>query len=201
MASAAALSLSMMTLFDQLNGPSWIWSIGYALIIGIWEGIILGGIQSVILTQLIPNLSIKKWVQWTVVATTLCWVLGIIPSTIAQYLIVESVAHTGPSPIILILLGTIMGIFLGAILGWFQTKELAHHTPKSRLWIGGNIIGWAFAMAIIMGSTTLPTASTSVHLIGITAGLSGLAGGLAAGMITGVFAIKLFQFTHTLSGR
>jgi hypothetical protein len=65
------------------------------------------------------------------------------------------------------------------------------------LWIPANALGWAVGMVFIFLGASWPDASTGWPLILLAGGLSGIAGGLSVGVVTGFFLLRIARSAPT----
>jgi len=156
------------------------------LFAGLIEGFILGTLQWKVLQLKFPNISYRKWTKVTIMVAMIGWFIG----TVSSLYLVEIEEISGGAlaePIIsmTLLYASILGLFLGALFGYFQWlvfKQYALHTAK---WIWANALGWAIAMALIFFFATLPDANTSTLTILVYGIIGGVFAGLSVGAITG----------------
>ncbi len=183
-ALAAILAVLGMRWEDQLpNLPLWLLPLFLALLSGSMEGAIVGRLQWTVLRELYPRIRAYSWTGVTVLAAVTAWLLGLLPSTLMS---APGVEMEEPSDPLMIGMGALMGLFLGALFGFFQRSLLRQVVRRSYLWILANAGGWMVGMALIFAAAGWVGAGWPIWLIGIVAGLSGLLAGFSVGIATGM---------------
>jgi hypothetical protein len=163
---------------------------------GSLEGHLLGWFQARVLRELIPGLSVRRWVGLTVLIAFLGWLAGMLPST----LIVDTArapAATGPdldqSPGAFLALAAGAGLFVGALFGWLQWVELRRHVRRAGRWVLANAIGWAVALTWIYVAAPWPDAETPTGVVIASGLVGGTLAGLSLGLVTGLFLQRLLS--------
>lgn len=143
---------------------------------GTWEGLCLGLAQSLVLA----GAGISR-VRWTL-ATAACAVAGYGLSLAAGAGAGQGGDGAAPALWLLVLAGAGSGLVLGPLMAAAQVWAACGALPWRR-WVAGNAVGWAWAMAVILGAATtvggdwpLPAVAAAGLLAG---GLAGLGLGLA----------------------
>ncbi|HYK04108.1 MAG TPA: hypothetical protein VE974_20310 [Thermoanaerobaculia bacterium] len=166
------------------------------LAIGAYEGAIVGAAQWLVLRRLLPSLRAKEWVWATMAGAVVAWMLGRIPSALADWESVSGgVGQPAPSLTTVVLLSAAAGAALGAILGVAQWIVLRRHVPHAGAWIAANVLAWATGMPLIFVAADLPGPHASMWSIAalllVTVGLAGA----VVGGIEGVFLRRLLGTT------
>ncbi len=178
--------------FSQLyvDGPAW-WQRTMVLLLmiiaGSIEGTLVGYFQWRVLSLKFSKLAARRWIQLTIAAAVVAWLLGMLPSTLASGAETGSDASFDPQTWMMVLMGMGMGLVLGPLFGFFQWLELRRHAQKSHLWIWANLLGWMGGLAFIFLGASLPSLQTPIWGIILSAIAGGLTGGLTVGIITGWF--------------
>jgi hypothetical protein len=164
------------------------------LVIGAYEGAIAGTAQWLVLRRLLPALRAQNWIGATVAGAVIAWMLGRLPTALADWKSVSGgVGQTAPSASEIFLLSAAAGAALGLILGAAQWVVLRGHVRRAGLWIGGNALAWAAGMPLIFLAAGIPAPHTSVLEIGalvlVTVGVTGA----VVGAIEGVFLRLLLR--------
>jgi len=148
------------------------------LAIGAYEGAIVGVAQWLVLRRRLPSLRAKSWIAATVMGAVVAWMLGRIPSALADWESVSGgVGQPAPSLLMIVGLSAAAGAALGVILGAAQWFVLREHVRRARMWIAANALAWAAAMPLIFIAAGIPGPHASVASIGalllVTVGLAG----------------------------
>ena len=164
------------------------------LVIGAYEGAIVGAAQWLVLRRVLPSLRARQWIVATVAGALIAWTLGRIPSALADWESVSGGAgQPAPGASTIVLLSAAAGAALGLILGAAQWVVLRGHVRRAGLWIGANALAWAAGMPLIFVAAGLPAPHTSALAIGalvlITVGVTGA----VVGAIEGAFLRLLLR--------
>lgn len=127
----------------------------------------------------------------------IAWILGVIPSTIANLIDASSQSESPSSPQIstsmVLLAAAGMGMCLGAILAVPQWFVWRWHVRHAGWWIVGNAAAWMFGMVVVFAGTGAVSESfRTATIIGIVAA-SCLAGGLTVGAVHGLVLVRLIS--------
>ena len=158
------------------------------LVIGAYEGAIIGAAQWLVLRRLLPSVGAKRWIGATVAGAVIAWMLGRIPSALADWTNVSGGAgQREPGPAMLIVLSAAAGALLGSILGVAQWVVLRRHVRRAGLWIGANVLAWAAGMPLIFLAAGLPEAHASMLSVAALLLVTVAVAGAVVGAIEGVF--------------
>lgn len=179
-----------------------------AVVLGaFFEGAIVGLVQWYVLRSALPYLERSTWVSMTAAGAGIAWLFGIIPSTLVavSQLLAPPAAATPPpaepGQSTIFLAAALMGLVLGAALGYPQYLALARHVHGAGWWIPINAAAWAPAMVIVFaGIDLLPAGGISLASIAIIAGTTLLAGAVA-GAIHGAALVQLVRHRRSFYQR
>lgn len=162
------------------------------LAIGAYEGAIVGVAQWLVLRRLLPSLRAKSWIAATVTGAVVAWMLGRIPSALADWESVSGgVGQPAPSLSMIVGLSAAAGAALGLILGVAQWFVLREHVRHANLWIAANALAWAAGIPIIFLAAGIPGPHASALSIAtLQLATVGVAGAVV-GAIEGVFLRRL----------
>lgn len=160
------------------------------LAIGAYEGAIVGGAQWLVLRRVLPSVGGKQWIGATVVGAIVAWMLGRIPSALADG---NGGAAAEPSLPVILVLSAAAGAVLGVILGVAQWVVLRDHVRHAGMWIGANALAWAVGMPLIFLAAGIPSAQTPALAIGALALVAIGVAGAVVGAIEGVFLRLLLR--------
>lgn len=164
------------------------------LVIGAYEGAIVGAAQWLVLRRVLPSLRATNWIAATVAGAVTAWMLGRIPSALADWKSVSGGAgQPEPSASMILLLSAAAGAALGLILGAAQWVVLRDHVRRAGLWIGANALAWAVGMPLIFLAAGMPASQTSALAIGALALVTVGVTGAVVGAIEGAFLRLLLR--------
>lgn len=164
------------------------------LVIGAYEGAIVGAAQWLVLRRLLPSLRAKHWIGATVAGALVTWMLGRIPSALADWKSASGgVGRPAPSLTMIVLLSAAAGAVLGLILGVAQSFVLRAHVRRAGWWIVANALAWAAGMPLIFIAAGLPSPHTSMLSIAALLLVAVGAAGAVVGAIEGVFLRRLLR--------
>jgi hypothetical protein len=166
-----------------------------AILLGGFEGFVIGLAQWLVLRERFASLSGFSWIKASIIGALTAWLLGMIPSTIASLSAAESQNQTAPDiPNWLIFpLAGAMGLVLGNILALPQWFVLRRHADKAGWWFVANALAWTAGMPIIFIATTFIDEKTSyLKSAAIILPLVFLAGAVV-GAIGGIILVKFIK--------
>jgi hypothetical protein len=188
-ALAAILMVLGLGWEDQLpNLPVWLFPFFLALVSGSIEGAIVGRLQWTVLREIYPRIRVYAWMRVTILAAVIAWLLGLLPSILLS---ASGAEVSEPSRALMIGMGALTGLFLGALFGFFQSFILRQIVRRSYLWILANALGWMVGMALIFTAASWVREGWPIALIGWVAGVSGLLAGFSVGIATGMVFPRL----------
>lgn len=156
------------------------------LIAGLIEGTVLSFFQWRILVRKIPTLNRSIWFKYTASVAVLGWFLGMLPPLFLNHSSEVTNESQEPSRLVILMLSTLLGLFLGALFGLFQWFVLKKHISKAYKWIIANALGWSLAMSVIFFFASIPDEQDSLIFIITMGTIAGLLAGLIVGMVTGI---------------
>lgn len=164
------------------------------LAVGAYEGAIVGAAQWLVLRRVIPSLRAKEWIGATAVGAIVAWMLGRLPSALADWKSVAGdVGQPAPSLPMVLLLSAAAGAALGLILGVAQWLVLRRYVPRAGIWIGANALAWTGGMPLIFLAAGLPSPHTSALAIGAFVMFTVAVAGAVVGAIEGAFLRLLLR--------
>lgn len=160
------------------------------LAVGAYEGAIVGAAQWLVLRRVLPSIGGKRWIGATVVGAVIAWMLGRIPSALADF---SGGGAVEPPLLVIVVLSSAAGAVLGSILGVAQWVVLRDHVRRAGVWIGANALAWAVAMPLIFIAAGIPSSHTPALAIGALALVAVGAAGMLVGAIEGAFLRLLLR--------
>jgi hypothetical protein len=155
----AAAAIALVATVGEPAGPTA--AIGFALpmvLLGAYEGVVVGWLQWWVLRSPLPGLARGRWVGATVLGAVAAWSPGMIPSTMfAPQAPGPEATPPTLAPATEALLALLLGAVAGTILAFPQARVLRHHVVRAWLWLPANALAWALGMVVIFRSAgTLP---------------------------------------------
>jgi glucan phosphoethanolaminetransferase (alkaline phosphatase superfamily) len=190
---AAAGFFLFQRLGEPANVPQALVFAGAFVVLGAFEGVVIGLAQRQVLRTLLP--SVRGWVLATVVGAMVAWAVGMVPSTVASLLQTDAAASPAPSepPLVLILLlAAGLGAIAGPLLAAFQWRSLRRVVPeRAWLWLPANAAAWALGMPVIfLGTQANEFTSSATAIAALTASAIFTAGALV-GAVHGLVLLRL----------
>jgi hypothetical protein len=169
---------------------------GAFVLLGAFEGLVIGVAQWQVLRTLLP--SVRGWVLASAVGAMVAWAVGMVPSTVASLLQQGATASASvpfEPPLVLVLaLAAGLGAVAGPMLAAFQWFSLRKAVPgRAWLWFPAHAAAWALGMPVIfLGAQAHEFTSNPAALAGLVALAIFAAGGLV-GAVHGCVLLDLAQ--------
>jgi hypothetical protein len=160
-------------------------AIGAGIATGLVEGVALGALQWRVLRTRFSDLEARAWIGITVTVAVVGWTLASLGPALSP----EEGAE--PSIILTLALAGVLGAGMGLLFGAAQSIVLRRHARNARGWIAANTVGWAGAMPLVFLGASIPTAETSMTVVGVIGGLTGTIAGAVLGLITAWWLVRL----------
>jgi hypothetical protein len=122
-----------------------VWFVPGVILLGGFEGLVVGGAQAWALRRAIPRLDARAWIAATVTGAITAWLIGMLPSLFLG-------GGRPAQPIddrLQLLLAAALGLVAGPILAVFQVAELRRHVRGAGWWLAANAIAWAAGMPFL----------------------------------------------------
>jgi hypothetical protein len=182
-----------LTTFASLAGA------GVMILLGVFEGVIVGLAQWLVLRRPFPTLSRRAWVLASATGAFVAWTLGMIPSTLINVGASDAgVPAAEMSDMLMYTLAAAMGAVLGPVLGIPQWLALRRHVRHAASWIPANAAAWALGMPVVFvgASTAAPGGLPGLVVTGL---LTAAAAGAVVGAIHGLALLWLARPQRPLS--
>lgn len=164
-------------------------TISFALLmimLGAFEGAVIGWAQWLVLRRIVNRLSIRDWVLASLIGAVMAWTLGMLPSTIVNLGSQGQSTSLDFSEVQIILLASLMGVILGIILALPQWLVLRKYVVRAGWWFGANSLAWAFGMPLVFlvagavpeGAVAFQVIATMLLTIAAAGGIVGAIHGL-----------------------
>ena len=160
---------------------------GVAVVLGAFEGLVVGAAQAATLRAVLPRLRSRAWIAFTVLGAVAAWVLGMLPSLLMH----RGGGAAAPPPIddrIQMLLAAGLGAVAGPILAAFQVRELGRHVRRAGWWLVANAVAWALGMPLVFAAASGGPGARAAVLIAAAGAVVGATHGLALVAILGVWS-------------
>lgn len=191
----ATIAYVLVTLLGEPTGmKAIVFAIGF-VVLGAFEGVVVGSAQSWVLKKCIANL--QGWVAATVTGAVVAWLLAMLPSTIMNLGISDSATGDQPPDIseyVQLLLAIVLGLVTGPVLAFFQWRRLRHYISRNSIWwLGANALAWAVGMPIIFMGADLAARAASPIIAIATIGLWLVIAGATVGAVHGGILVWLLK--------
>lgn len=161
---------------------------GTLIALGTFEGVVVGLAQWLVLRRPFPGMRRRSWIAASAAGAFMAWLLGMIPSTLADFGAAGQAAPAAISDALMYGLAGAMGAVLGPILGVPQWLVLRRHVRRAIWWIPANAAAWAIGMPIVfVGASAPPLDGVSGIVMGAL--LTATAAGAVVGAIHGLVLV------------
>ncbi len=188
--------------FEESVG--WVSAISFPLlmiILGAFEGAVLGLAQWLVLRKIINRLSRRSWVFASLTGAVMAWALGMLLSTIMNLTSQNESRSPDFSEIQIMLVASAMGIILGIILALPQWIVLRKYVERASWWLGANSVAWAFGMPLIfLVAGTVPEGEAAFQVMAKMLLTIAAAGGIV-GAIHGLVLVWIVRPKQSLGVR
>lgn len=154
-----------------------------AVVGGLGEGAVLGWFQSRVLSYILPELDLRKWVFATAAAASLAWACGMLAPTLDDLVGLTTTAQ--------IAIWIPAGAMILLSIGSAQAFVLRGIVSRPSSWIVANVVGW---LAGLPWTFALPAALPEDAPVWVWIGtfiVSGVLMGATAGAVTGLAVTRL----------
>jgi uncharacterized integral membrane protein len=192
--AAALWAFLALTLFgmDPVSPGARAGFLGLMVVAGLFEGLVLGSLQWLVLRRRFRRLRALHWTGATAAMAALGWFLGMLPQALREPAAAGAGAAWEP-PAVLILAGAAgFGAVIGAAFGLAQWLVLRRHARGAARWIPANALGWAMGLPWAFVAGNLGDLTASVPLAVALSALAGLLMGLSVAVVTGL-ALRRIQ--------
>ena len=192
--SVAVLGYALIYNIGDPQGVVAIFVAGAFVLLGALEGYAVGFAQSRVLRK--HGITIPGWLGATVVGAVVAWAVGMIPSTIINF--VQPGTSEAPPPeisqVLRLAFAAAMGVVAGPILAYFQWRTLRRQVSQGALWwLPANAVAWAFGMPIVFwGIHLVVTTGSPLMAVGL-ASISLLLAGIVVGAVHGAVLIRILK--------
>jgi len=161
-----------------------------AIVGGLGEGAVLGWFQTRVLSEIIPELDVRKWIVATAVAASIAWAVGMLAPTLDDLVGLSTSAH--------IAIWIPAGIVILLSIGSAQALVLRQTVSKPSRWVVANAVGWLAGLAWTFALPSALPEDAPAHVWVATFVVSGVLMGATAGAVTGLTLIRLADRTGPL---
>lgn len=151
-----------------------------SVLAGAVEGAVLGWSQAVVLRDVLPGFSTRRWVVATSVAAAIAWAIGMTaPSTSGTW--------SGWPAWAVVAAAVPLGSALLVSIGVGQWFELRRHVPRAGWWVAANALAWGVGLlAFTAVATPLWQAGQPTWLVVLIGVLGGLVMASSMALTTGL---------------
>ena len=162
--------------------------------LGALEGAIVGAFQWSVLRRGLAGVSRISWIRATIIGAVAAWFLGSLPSAwlgLAAGSSAGFVTQLRPDSVALMAAG--MGLVLGLVLGFPQSRVLRKAGEQTWIWIPANMAAWAVGMPVVFASVDAAIDAPGPAVSVVTMAIGLLLTGAAVGAIHGIALVRLSQ--------
>lgn len=159
---------------------------------GAIEATLVGMAQWWAMSPLFPEIRRLEWWRATLFGALLGYVLGYLPSTLADFSQASGqTAAAEPPQWLVLILAAALGAVAGAVLSFLQWRVLRKHVARAGIWIPANMLAWALGMPVIFEAMDLAFRMPELwQSVTIVAGGLLIAGGVV-GLVHGRALVSL----------
>lgn len=186
--------LFMWVLANILGAWSAIAAAFLMIVVGAFEGAIVGFFQAKVLQTKIVGFNVRRWIWATAIGAFIAWVLGTIPSLVMSFAEQTQTSHPlEMSEIAIGLSAAGMGFALGMVLGLPQWFELRRYVEKAHWWILANALAWTIGMPQLFVAPSAINEGFPAWQIAFIIFAAIVSAGATVGAIHGLFLIWLLK--------
>lgn len=179
---------------DGLGAFSQYAAAGLTIVIGAFEGIVVGYFQADVLHDRLRLLTRRSWITATAVGATVAWMLGSIPSlAMSMNSQGSGVQAVEPGELTVFSLAALMGCVLGVVLAIPQWFVLRKCVRRAGWWIPANAVAWAVGMPQLFAGPSVIGQGLAAWQIGFVIFASIVSAAASVGAIHGLFLVWLLK--------
>ena len=169
------------------------------ILLGLFEGVVVGWAQWIVLRIRLPELPLSTWLLATVIGAMVAWGLGMLPSTLLSAGAGSDQAAAEMPELLTYAMAAGMGAVAGIVLAlaqWIALRGQGSQVNRAGLWLPANALAWLCGMPLIfLGMGFLPVDSGVLQAIPIVLAATATAG-LVVGAIHGFVLVKVMLLIH-----
>jgi putative NADH-flavin reductase len=154
---------------------------------GAVAGALLGALPGAMIRRVFPALPLGRFTLASAAAGAAAWALGMLPSALEPW--PGAAAAWDLPPAVDLGFLAIIGAAGGALLGLVQSFSVRGFAPLGARWVAASALGWALGLPLSLTTTTLPGLDGGTLTSLALAVSLGFAGGVIAGVPTGVWLL------------
>lgn len=191
---AAVGAAFVLYIADSLGSLSRYAAAGLMIVVGAFEGIVVGYFQANVLGEKLRSLNRRSWITATAVGAGVAWALGAIPSLVMSVNSQDSSVQAGePSELTVFSLAALMGCLLGIALAIPQWFVLRKYVRRAALWLPANALAWMIGMPQLFAGPSVIGQGMSAWQVAFVVFASIVSAGASVGAIHGLFLIWLLK--------
>ncbi len=165
-------------------------SLAAGVLLGVFEGLVVGGAQGVVLRSRLPQVALRTWILATIIGAMVAWGLGMLPSTLMASSGGETQGSAQMPEWITYAMAAGLGLIAGVVLALPQWVAMRKHVRHGWLWLPANSLAWLVGMPIVfLGMGSIPTGASVAQAIPIVVAATAAAGAVV-GAIHGTVLVK-----------
>jgi len=168
-------------------------SLTAGILLGVFEGIVVGAAQGIVLRRRLPELPLRSWIVATVIGAMVAWGLGMLPSTLMAGGAGEGQAAAEMPEWLTYVMAAGLGLVAGVILAFVQWTILrtTSGVRRASLWLPANSLAWLVGMPVVfLGMGSIPAGASVGQAVPIVVAATTTAGAVV-GAIHGIVLVKM----------
>jgi hypothetical protein len=174
-------------------------SLAAGVLLGVFEGLIVGWTQGIVLRRRLPQIALRTWIVATVIGAMVAWGLGMLPSTLMASSAGEAQAPAEMPEWFTYIMAAGLGLVAGLVLAFPQWRAMRKHVRRGWLWLPANSLAWLVGMPLVfLGMGSIPAGASVIEAIPIVVAATAAAGA-AVGAIHGAVLVKAILPKRTVN--
>ncbi len=167
------------------------------VLLGIFEGIVVGGAQGIVLRRRLPQVTLRSWIVATVIGAMVAWGLGMLPSTMMAANAGGGEAAAEMPEWFTLVMAAALGLVAGIVLALPQWYIMRRHVRRGWLWLPANSLAWLLGMPVVfLGMGSIPAGASVAQAIPIVVAATAAAGAIVGAVHGAVLVRALLPSGH-----
>ena len=168
-------------------------SVAAGVLLGVFEGIVVGAAQGIVLRRRLPGLALRSWIAATVVGAIVAWGLGMLPSTLMGAGAEGAQGSAEAREWLTYVMAAGMGLAAGVVLAFVQWTALrtASGVRRAGLWLPANSLAWCLGMPVVfLGMGSIPAGASVAQAVPVVVAATAAAGAVV-GAVHGAVLVRV----------
>jgi hypothetical protein len=165
--------------------------LGAGVLLGVFEGLVVGGAQGVVLRGRLSEVALRTWILATIIGAMVAWGLGMLPSTLMASNAGDAQASAEMPEWFSYVMAAGLGLVAGLVLAFPQWRAMRQHVRRGWLWLPANSLAWLVGMPLVfLGMGSIPAGASVMQAVPIVVAATAAAGAVV-GAIHGAVLVKV----------